>query len=157
MLKVNFKKLNDEAIKPKQAHKTDAGSDLYSIENKVLNPGEFAPIKTGIAVEIPAGKVGKVAPRSGLAFNYGIIVLNAEGTIDSGYRGEIKVILINHGKIPYMIKKGERIAQLIIHSYDAVSWQEKEKLRDADRGVNGFGSTGKYNTKGVETGRLKSK
>ncbi len=121
----------------------DAGLDLQSRVDCLINPGEFLPVPTGIAIAIPRGYVGYVNPRSGLANRYGVTVLNADGVIDSGFRGEICVILINHGKKPFSIRKGDRIAQLIIHQYEQIEWKQVAELEESERKEKGFGQTGK--------------
>lgn len=108
-----------------------------------LPPGVWKLVPTGLFIEIPAGYEGQVRPRSGLAFKHGVTVLNAPGTIDADYRGELKVLLINHSAQPYTIEDGERIAQLVVASYEQVEWTEVEKLVETERGRGGFGSTGK--------------
>ncbi len=111
----------------------------------ILQPGERRLIPTGLALEIPQGWEGQVRPRSGLALRHGIGILNAPGTIDSDYRGEVGVILINLGEAPFAVKRGDRIAQLVIarvHAADTIEWIEAESLDDSRRGGGGFGSTG---------------
>lgn len=116
--------------------------DLYSVEEVDLAPGCWASVGTGLAVEIPAGVEGQVRPRSGLAARFGVTLLNAPGTIDPGYRGEVRVIMINHGREPYHVASGDRIAQLVLGLYAAAEWELAEDLVDSDRGEGGFGSTG---------------
>ncbi|MCC6385440.1 MAG: dUTP diphosphatase [Bacteroidia bacterium] len=122
-----------------------AGMDLKAELNEpiTLPPGVWKLVPTGLFIEIPAGYEGQVRPRSGLAFKHGVTVLNAPGTIDADYRGELKVLLINHSAQPYTIEDGERIAQLVVASYEQVEWTEVEKLVETERGRGGFGSTGK--------------
>ncbi len=108
----------------------------------VIRPGKIELVPTGIAVSIPEGFEGQVRPRSGLALKYGVTLVNTPGTIDSDYRGEIKVILINHGEVPYVVKNGDRIAQLVIAKVTKITWEETEELPDTERGDGGFGSTG---------------
>lgn len=132
----------DGAELPKYAHKNDAGLDLCSTETVLIFPQERKFVSTGIAVDIPAGHVGLVHPRSGMALNHGITVLNAPGTIDSGYHGEIKVILYNTSSDTYRIDPGDKIAQLVIQEYVKVWIDEVSVLSDSERGTNGFGSTG---------------
>ena len=121
-----------------------AGLDVRSAEDGVLNPGEFKLVKTGLSVEIPYGYEIQVRPRSGMALKYGVTVLNSPGTIDSDYRGEIGVILINHNTLPYAIIKGERIAQLVLCPVEKVQWLATDTLgTSTKRGEKGFGSTGK--------------
>ena len=117
--------------------------DLYSVAETAVPAGKWAAVPTGIALEIPAGLEGQVRPRSGLAAKHGLALLNAPGTIDPGYRGEIKVLLINHSEEPYVIRPGERIAQLVIAAYQAVEWEWTDALDESARAAGGFGSTGK--------------
>ena len=122
-----------------------AGMDLLAnLEEEVsLQPGERKLIGTGLKLAIPEGYEAQIRPRSGLALKHGITVLNSPGTIDADYRGEIKVLLINHGQEPFSIKHGERIAQLIVAKYSQISWEIVEKLPETERGEGGYGSTGK--------------
>lgn len=121
-----------------------AGLDVRSNEDVILNPGEFKLVKTGLFVEIPSGYEIQVRPRSGMALKYGVTVLNSPGTIDSDYRGEIGVILINHNTLPYAIIKGERIAQLVLCPIEKIQWKAEGSLSTSTkRGTKGFGSTGK--------------
>ena len=136
-------KLHDKAVVPSYAHLSDAGADLVSIEDAVLEPGQRTLIATGIAIAIPAGFVGLVHPRSGLAVKNGIALVNAPGTIDSGYRGEIKVCLVNlDSKETVELPAGSRIAQLVIQKVESAKFVEVSALDDSDRGTGGFGSTG---------------
>lgn len=139
---LKIKKIHTEAILPKQARPGDAGMDLYAIEEKALNPGEFALIKTGIQLELPEGTEAQVRPRSGLALKHGITVLNSPGTIDAGYRGEIGVVLINHGNEAFQVEKHMRIAQLVIQYVPTVEIEEVDELSNSERGERGFGSSG---------------
>ncbi|GAB6137597.1 dUTP diphosphatase [Halanaerobaculum tunisiense] len=143
-MKLKIKKLDEAAILPEYQHgsQEDAGLDLHSIEAKILQPGEYKLFKTGLALEIPSGYMGKICPRSGLAFRQGVTVLNAEGTIDPAYRGELGVVLINHGSEPYQVDQGARIAQLIIEEYERVEWEEVTDLTATQRGTGGYGHTG---------------
>ena len=120
----------------------DAGMDLVSVESTSIAPGAWADIGTGLAVEIPPGYHGEVRPRSGLARRNGVTMLNSPGTIDPGYRGEIRVIMINHGPAAFKVEPGDRIAQLVVSSYAAVEWEVAEDLAESVRGGGGFGSTG---------------
>jgi len=120
-----------------------AGLDLRADEDVLLAPGERRPVPTGLAVEIPPGHEGQVRPRSGLAARHGIGMVNAPGTIDSDYRGEVVVILVNHGQAPFAARRGERIAQLVIAPVARVEVELAERLSDTDRGDRGFGSTGR--------------
>jgi len=136
-------KLNNDAKLPAYAKSGDAGADLCAAHSTTLLPGEFKLIPTGIAMAIPLGYVGLIHPRSGLAAKHGITVLNTPGTIDSGFRGEIKVILINHSQEVYNIERGERIAQLVIQKVEGAFFEPVDELDTTDRGNGGFGSTGK--------------
>ena len=129
---------------PKYATEGSAGMDIpAAVENDVvLQPGETALIPTGFSIELPRGIEGQVRPRSGLAIKHGIGILNAPGTIDSDYRGEVKIILSNFGKQPFTIHRGDRIAQLVIASYTRIAWVEVETLDSTGRGSGGFGHTG---------------
>ena len=112
------------------------------MEETVLRPGERLRVPTGLVLEIPPGWEGQVRPRSGLALRHGIGVVNAPGTIDSDYRGEVAVILINLGEAPFPLKRGDRIAQLVIAPVARVEWEEADSLEESERGAGGFGSTG---------------
>jgi len=127
---------------PVYAKAGDAGLDLLASEAVTLEPGERRLVPTGLAVAIPEGHAGFVLPRSGLAMHKGVTVLNAPGLIDSGYRGELKVLLINHGAEAVSIERGERIAQLVIQAVAHARLVEEERLPDSARGAGGFGSTG---------------
>jgi dUTP pyrophosphatase len=142
-MKLKIKKLNTEAVIPAYQTKEAAGFDLHSIEDVVINPGERKLIGTGLAFEIEYGYEVQIRPRSGLAYKHGITVLNTPGTIDSDYRGEIKVLLINLGSEPFEIKKGERIAQAVVAPVIQAEIIEVDELSDTQRGSGGFGSTGK--------------
>jgi dUTP pyrophosphatase len=142
-MKLKIKKLNSDAIIPAYQTKEAAGFDLHSIEDVIINPGERKLIGTGLAFEIEKGYEIQIRPRSGLAYKHGITVLNTPGTIDSDYRGEIKVLLINHAKEAFEIKKGDRIAQAVVAPVIQAEIIEVEKLSDTERGSGGFGSTGK--------------
>jgi len=135
-------RLDGELPLPAYAKPGDAGLDLRASELARLEPGERRLVPTGLALAIPGGHAGFVLPRSGLAMQKGVTVLNAPGLIDSGYRGELKVLLINHGAEPVTIVRGERIAQLVIQRVAAVTLVEVERLPDSARGGGGFGSTG---------------
>lgn len=130
---------------PHYATSQAAGLDLRANleESVALNPGEYTLIKTGLFMELPEGYEAQVRPRSGLAFKHGITVLNSPGTIDADYRGEVGVLLINHGKETFVIEDGERIAQLVVARFEQVQWEDVEALGDSNRGAGGFGSTGK--------------
>ena len=141
-MKIIFKKLHTDAIIPSYAHQSDAGMDLNAICDKEIPPSEFALIGTGISVQLPKNTEAQVRPKSGLALKHGITVLNTPGTVDEGYRGEIGVILINHGKETYHVTKGQKIAQLVIKPTLSVEIEVQEELSDSQRGKGGFGSTG---------------
>lgn len=128
---------------PAYAKPGDAGLDLRASEFVTLEPGERRLVPTGLAVAIPEGHAGFVLPRSGLAMHKGVTVLNAPGLIDSGYRGELKVLLINHGAEAVSIDRGERIAQLVVQPVARARLVEEERLPDSARGEGGFGSTGR--------------
>jgi dUTP pyrophosphatase len=130
---------------PALASPGSSGYDLRAalVEELVLAPGARALVPTGLFLEIPPGCEGQVRPRSGLALRHGIGILNAPGTIDSDYRGEVGVILVNWGAEPFTIRRGDRIAQLVFARVEAVEWQEVEALDGSDRGSGGFGSTGR--------------
>ena len=131
---------------PAYATPNSAGMDLRAnIDSPiVLQPGDRALILTGLYIELPEGTEAQVRPRSGLAFKHGITVLNSPGTIDADYRGEVGVLLINHGKEPFEIKDGERIAQLVIARYERIDLEEVPDLRATERGAGGFGHTGTH-------------
>ena len=142
-MKLKIKKLNEEAIIPAYQSEEAAGFDLHSVEDYVLKTGERKLINTGLAFETEPGYEVQIRPRSGLAFKHGITVLNSPGTIDSDYRGEIKVLLINLGSEDFEIKKGERIAQAVVAPVIQAEIVEVDELNDTKRGKGGFGSTGK--------------
>lgn len=139
---IKAKRLNAFAILPIYAHAGDAGADIYSTETCTLQPLERKAISTGISVEIPPHYEIQVRPKSGLALKHGITVLNTPGTIDSGYRGEIKVILVNLGSEPYTVQQGQKIAQLVCSEVTKVLYVESQDLVGSDRGEGGFSSTG---------------
>lgn len=130
---------------PQYQTENAAGLDLRAHLDQVLvlQPGQRMLIPTGLFMAIPIGYEGQVRPRSGLAFKYGITVLNSPGTIDADYRGEVKVLLINHGQEPFEIQDGERIAQLVIAKHETIEWLPVQELSATERGVGGYGSTGK--------------
>ena len=140
---VKFKKLNKDAIIPDYAHAGDAGMDLYSIQDDVIEPFSWKLIPTGLACELPQGTEGQVRSKSGIALKNGVFVLNTPGTVDENYRGEIGVVLYNlNAKEPFVIKKGQKIAQYVINSIEYVDTIEVEQLDATSRGEGGFGSTG---------------
>jgi dUTP pyrophosphatase len=130
---------------PSYATSDSAGMDLMSAEagDTVLEPGQRAMIATGLAMQLPSGFEAQIRPRSGLAAKHGVTVLNSPGTIDADYRGEVKVILINHGDTSVTLARGERIAQMVIAPVTQAEWRETAELGDTVRGAGGFGSTGK--------------
>jgi dUTP pyrophosphatase len=137
-------KLEDEAMLPTRAHKGDAGLDLYSNEAACLAPGQRRSIGTGVAVEIPAGHAGQVLPRSGLAREHGIALVNSPGLIDSGYRGELRVLLLNTDpQESFEIEVGDRIAQLVVSPVVMAEPVEVDSLTESARGDGGFGSSGR--------------
>ena len=143
MIDLPVRRLRDDAVLPGRAYDADAGLDLSSCDELVIGPGERAVVGTGIAVAIPEGYAGLVLPRSGLAARHGIGKVNAPGLIDAGYRGEVRVILLNTDRErPFRVEPGMRIAQLVVVEVPAVQLVEVEELPDADRGVRGFGSSG---------------
>ena len=141
MIKVNIQKIKDNAIIPHYEHDGDAGLDLYSTEDYNLKPGERVLVSIGIKIAVPKGYEAQVRPKSGLALNHGLAVLNTPGTIDSGYRGEVGVIVINLGKEVVRIEKGKKIAQMVFNKVEEATFSE-EKLDNTKRGSGGFGSTG---------------
>jgi dUTP pyrophosphatase len=143
-MRIKIKKLTPEAFLPEYAHgpHEDAGMDLRAIEPAVLTPGVPRAVATGLAIELPPGFEAQLRPRSGLALKHSITLPNAPATIDPGYRGEIKVILLNLGKSDYSIHKGDRICQLVVARYEPVEWDEGE-LGVTRRGEGGFGSSGR--------------
>jgi dUTP pyrophosphatase len=142
-ISIEFKLLHELAHAPKYAHNGDAGADLVCIEDVTLQPGERLLVSTGVAIALPAGYVGLVHPRSGLATKHGIGIVNTPGTIDSGYRGELKVCLINLDPTHAVsLPAGSRIAQLVIQEVITAQFIEVEHLDDTDRSDRGFGSTG---------------
>ena len=136
--------LTDDAQPPSYANIGDAGADVRAAESMVIHPGGVGIVSTGISVSIPAGYEIQIRPRSGLAAKNGISVLNTPGTIDSGYRGEIKVILVNHGSSPFTIRKGDRIAQMVANEVPRMIFSRVESFPEeiGGRGTGGFGSTG---------------
>lgn len=140
---VPLKKLDESVIVPSSAYAGDAGVDLCSMQDYVLQPFERTLIPTGLAIELPDGFAGFVLPRSGLAVKHGISIVNAPGLIDSNYRGEVKVCLVNlDPHSPFTIEKGDRIAQLVVMPVPSVSFSQVNELQDSERGSGGFGSSG---------------
>ena len=139
---LKVQKVHKDAIIPNYAHIGDAGLDLFSIEEKLLKPGDSTLIKTGIKIELPEQTEAQIRPRSGLALKKGITVLNTPGTIDEGYRGEIGIILINHGKEDFLVEKHMKIAQMVVKPVWYVNVEEVKELSNTERAEGGFGSTG---------------
>lgn len=140
---IKFKRLHDSAVLPAYKTPGSAGADLHSVEETVLSPGEVRAISVGFAVAIPEGLEMQLRPRSGLALNHGVTVLNSPGTVDSDYRGEVKVILANFGKADFKVSPGDRIAQAVIAVVAQAVYEETEELDNTVRGSGGFGSTGR--------------
>ena len=141
-MQLRVKRLAAAGVLPRYAHAGDAGLDLFAVVGLVLAPGGAALVRTGIAIELPPGTEAQVRPRSGLALEHTVTVLNTPGTIDEAYRGEVGVILINHGKAPFTVAAGMKIAQLVVAPRVTVDVVEVESLTDTARGAGGFGSTG---------------
>ncbi len=141
-MKLRIKKLRDNAVVPRYAHEGDAGLDLYSTVDAVIMPGQRTLIPTGIAIELPPQTEAQIRPRSGLALKNGITVINSPGTIDAGYRGEIGIVLINHGSEPFSVTVGSKIAQMVINRFETAEIEEADELSDSERGTGGYGSTG---------------
>lgn len=141
-MKLRIELIHQQAKLPDYAHAGDAGMDVYSVENAVLQPGERKLIKTGLRIQLPPNTEAQMRPKSGLALKNGITLLNTPGTIDEGYRGEVGVILINHSDESYAVETGQKIAQMVIMPVTRVQVEKVEHLEDSDRGHGGFGSTG---------------
>jgi dUTP pyrophosphatase len=141
-MKIRIRKLHPDAILPAYAHGAleDAGLDLRAVERMILKPGSSSGVATGLAIELPPGYEAQVRPRSGIALKHSITV--NFGTIDPGYRGEIRVVMFNLSHADYIVEKNDRIAQLIVARYEAIEWEEGD-LGDSSRGAGGFGSSGR--------------
>lgn len=139
---LKIRRLDPDVPIPSYAHPGDAGLDLAAAEDLTIQPGERVAVSTGLVVAVPAGWVGLVHPRSGLALDDGVTVVNAPGTIDAGYRGELKVLLVNLGDGPVQIARGDRIAQLLLQRIGRAVIAESDNLDETSRGAGGFGSTG---------------
>ena len=137
-----IRRIDPAAQLPSYAHPGDAGMDVRSIETVTLAPGARARVRTGLVFQLPAGAEVQVRPRSGLALRYGVTVLNAPGTIDSGYRGEVGVVLVNLGEAPFTVEKGMRIAQVVVAAVAQAEVVEVTETNATARGADGFGSTG---------------
>jgi len=142
-VEILLRRLDPDLPVPRYAHAGDAGVDLYARETVRLAPGERATVPTGVAVAIPEGHAGLVTPRSGLAHRQGISLVNAPGVVDSSYRGEIKVVLVNLGQEPVTLERGERIAQLVVVQVAEQTFAAVDELPKSGRGDGGFGSTGR--------------
>jgi dUTP pyrophosphatase len=142
-MRISVKRLDPDLPLPHYALVSDAGLDLHAAQRVVIEPGARALVGTGLAVAIPPGWAGLVLPRSGLALRHGVTVLNAPGLIDAGYRGEVKVLLVNHDpRATATLERGERVAQLIVQTVASVELVEVDELPASERGGGGFGSTG---------------
>jgi dUTP pyrophosphatase len=143
-MKIRINKLHPKALLPEYAHGPleDAGMDVRALESVLLEPNVPQAVPTGLALEIPTGYEVQIRPRSGLALKHTITLPNSPATIDPGYRGELKIILLNLSKTPYQVHAGDRIAQMVVARYEAVEWEEGE-LADSARGTGGFGSSGR--------------
>ena len=141
-MKLRVRRLRPDAIIPAYAHPGDAGLDLHASEDVTLKPGVTCLVPTGVAIELPEATEAQVRPRSGLALKHSVTVLNTPGTIDEGYRGEVGVVLINHGSTTFYVSRGMRIAQLVIQKRWTVEVVQVDGLTDTTRGTGGFGSTG---------------
>ena len=141
-MKVLFRKIDPAARLPSYAHPGDAGMDLFSVEEVSLPPGGRALVHTGLVMQLPPDAEAQVRPRSGLALKHGVTVLNTPGTIDAGYRGEVGVILVNHGDADFLVEKGMKIAQMVVSPVVRATIEETSVTDETDRGTGGFGSTG---------------
>ena len=141
-MKVLFRKIDPAARLPSYAHPGDAGMDLFSVEEVSLPPGGRALVHTGLVMQLPPDAEAQVRPRSGFALKHGVTVLNTPGTIDAGYRGEVGVILINHGDVDFLVEKGMKIAQMVVSPVVRATIEETSVTDETDRGTGGFGSTG---------------
>lgn len=151
MFEVTVTRLDPGVPLPAYAHPGDAGADLVTTIDVELAPGERVLVPTGIALALPDGLAAFVHPRSGLALRLGLSIVNTPGTVDAGYRGEIKVLLINHDPSePIRLSRGDRIAQLVIQQVERVSFTESETLPDSARGAGGYGSTGGHAASGIQ-------
>lgn len=142
IMTLQMMKVHDDAVIPHYVHPGDSGMDLYSIEDVTIEPGATAFVHTGLKVAVPEGYEAQVRPKSGLALKHSMTVLNTPGTVDSGYRGEVCVILINHGREPFHVQRHTKIAQMVICPVVQAEIMEVSSLDDSARGDGGFGSTG---------------
>ncbi len=153
MLEVQLRRLDPEVPLPRYAHPGDAGCDLVTTVDVELAPGERALLPTGLAIALPEGYAAFVHPRSGLATTYGVGLVNAPGTVDAGYRGEIKVVLVNHDpRETVRLRRLDRVAQLVVQRVEQVAWQETVELPGSDRGAGGHGSTGGFGARRDQDG-----
>lgn len=144
-LEVQVVRIDPELPLPAYAHPGDAGADLHTTVDVTLEPGERALVPTGIALALPPGHVALVHPRSGLAARHGLSIVNTPGTVDQGYRGEVKVMLINHDpRESVVLRRGDRIAQLVVQKFERVHFVEVDTLAETSRGAGGYGSTGGF-------------
>ena len=143
MFVVKIKKLTEDCIIPQKAHIDDAAFDIYAAENIIVEPQKPTPVSTGFCMELPPRTEAQIRPRSGLAAKYGVTMLNSPGTVDAGYRGELCAVMINHGKEPFRIKPGDRIAQMVIAQVVHAQLEVCNTLGASERGEGGFGSTGR--------------
>jgi len=145
-IRVSIKRLHDNSDIPLPRYMTErsAGMDIFAAvdQEEVILPGEWKMIPSGIEIALPKGYEAHIRPRSGLALNKGVTLLNSPGTIDADYRGEVGIIIINHGKYPFVVKRGDRIAQMVVQRVCRISWNLSESLDTTGRGVGGFGHTG---------------
>lgn len=143
MVRIAIRRLDPDLPLPTRQHHDDAGYDLVAAESLELAPGERALVGTGVAIALPEGYAAFIQPRSGLAAKHGVSIVNTPGLIDAGYRGELKVALINHDlRTAFRVERGERIAQLVVQRVETVDWSEVDELDDTARGSGGHGSTG---------------
>ena len=142
-MEIAVKQLHSSALLPQRAHPGDGGADLFSVEELTIPAGERREVGTGLALAIPNGYAGFVQPRSGLAFKHGIMVVNSPGLIDAGYRGEVRVSLYNSGTQPFLVRVGERIAQLVVQRIEETTFSFTNDLPETVRGEGGFGSSGR--------------
>ena len=148
-LQIAVLRLDPDLPLPAYAHPGDAGADLVTAVDLILAPGERALVPTGVALALPEGYVGLVHPRSGLAARHGLSIVNTPGTVDAGYRGEIKVLLVNHDpREPIELRRGDRIAQLVVQRYERAGFVEVDRLPESVRGAGGYGSTGGFGPAG---------
>jgi dUTP pyrophosphatase len=144
-LEIRLVRLDRDLPLPAYAHPGDAGADLLTTVDVTLAPGERAMVPTGVAIALPPGYVAFVHPRSGLAARHGLSLVNTPGTVDAGYRGEIKVLLVNHDRHePVALRRGDRVAQLVVQRFERARFVEVEVLPDSARGAGGYGSTGGF-------------